>query len=159
MDKKEIGAAIERLRDVDARGAWQIAGVFLGTDKDSVDVVEFHDRLLELLHIASTALDVQDVIDDEYIRLPVDADGVPIRVGDVLEANRGTVTCIRDAGHGWEIVTDHAYSYNPADLRHYHAPTIEDVMVEFATYWESAMDGEDKTAILKEYATKLKLAD
>ena len=37
--------------------------------------------------------------------------------------------------------------------------TVEDVMVEFATDWESAQDGEDKTAVLKEYAAKLRLAE
>ena len=38
-------------------------------------------------------------------------------------------------------------------------PTVEDVMVEFATDWDSAQDGEDKTAVLKEYAAKLRLAE
>lgn len=36
---------------------------------------------------------------------------------------------------------------------------VEDVMVEFATDWESAQDGEDKTAVLKEYAAKLRMAE
>ena len=38
-------------------------------------------------------------------------------------------------------------------------PTVEDVMVEFATDWESAQDGEDKTAVLKHYVAKLRLAE
>lgn len=38
-------------------------------------------------------------------------------------------------------------------------PTVEDVMVEFATDWETAQDGEDKTAVLKEYAKRLTLAE
>ena len=37
-------------------------------------------------------------------------------------------------------------------------PTVEDVMVEFATDWESAQYGEDKTTVLKHYAAKLRLA-
>lgn len=93
-----------------------------------------------------------------WVRLPVDADGVPIRVGDVMDGNRGTVTCIRDAGHGWEIVTDHMYSYNPDDL-HHHAPTVEDLLREFALACEDA--GNSRPAVMRlaeEYAAKLRLA-
>ena len=96
-----------------------------------------------------------------WVKLPVDADGVPIRVGDVMDGNRGTVTCIRDAGHGWEIVTDHMYSYNPADL-HHHKLTVEDVLDEFASAYDR-IGGEDDEQqkyinLIAEYATKLRLA-
>ena len=95
-----------------------------------------------------------------WVKLPVDADGVPIRVWDVMDGNRGTVTCIRDAGHGWEIVTDHMYSYNPADL-HHHKLTVEDLLRQViacannGTHVHGALDTEE---IVAEYAAKLRLA-
>ena len=63
------------------------------------------------------------------IRLPVDADGVPIRVGDVMD--KGEVTCIRDCGKGWEVVLNNLYTYDTPSL-HHRAPTVEDVLREFA---------------------------
>ena len=103
--------------------------------------------------------DIEREVKECYVELPKDADGKPIRVGDVLDANRGTVTCIRYAGHGWEIVTDHTYSYNPADLRHCHEPTVEDTltkMVEQAVGHSAAHTTVALNAIA-EYAAKLQL--
>lgn len=109
---------------------------------------------------AAGVMSVPIAVDEsKWVKLPVDADGVPIRVGDVMDGNRGTVTCIRDAGHGWEIVTDHMYSYNPADL-HHHELTVEDVLREFALACEDA--GNSRPAVMRlaeEYAAKLQLKE
>lgn len=106
------------------------------------------------------AMSVPIALDESaWVKLPKDADGVPIRVGDVMAYADNTkpmevVALVPPA----VFLTEDGPRY--ADMcRHYHAPTVEDVMVEFATDWESAQDGDDKTAVLKEYASKLRLAE
>lgn len=112
---------------------------------------------------------VEREISERYVELPKDADGEPIRVGDevVCINKRWTVTGLRLTGGFWgvccTIFNDQGGSgtnvYPPDSLTHYKPPTVEDVMVEFATDLESAQDGEDKTAVLKEYAAKLRLVE
>lgn len=103
-----------------------------------------------------------------YIALPLDADGVPIRIGDVVTcgATVWTVTRMKLLGEGWGICctvyNEYGGSgtnvYPPSDLRHYHAPTVEDVLREFA----DAMSNThplDVPARIAEYAAKLRLAE
>lgn len=108
---------------------------------------------------------------DASVLLPVDADGVPIRVGDMMEYGkaRGHVIALMLSKYPkkwggelhWGVQLEGEQAPTALDLtfRHYHAPTVEDVMVEFAADWECAQDGEDKTAVLKEYAKRFKLAE
>ena len=99
-----------------------------------------------------------------WVRLPKDAYGEYIHIGDEVDTEHfGTVEVV---GFMRNAVTFYNYSgqpayicMTPASLCHHHEPTVEDVMVEFATDWECTQDGEDKTAVLKEYAAKLRLAD
>jgi hypothetical protein len=79
----------------------------------------------------------------DMVPLPVDADGVPIHVGDVMEADNGTTFEVEHISlyqWGWRCVgegtdrsgvtcTAHAI---PDGCRHHHAPTVEDVLREFA---------------------------
>jgi len=72
-----------------------------------------------------------------YVKLPVDADGVPIRVGDVMEwpttyetfevvgIGDGTLFYIEDG-------SEQADWTGASTKRHHHAPTVEDVLREFA---------------------------
>ena len=110
-----------------------------------------------------------------WIRLPKDADGEPIRFGDKVTVSWGEkvyevsgFSYTERLASGERTIWVDVYS--PEKMRniplcgasschHYHAPTVEDVMVEFATDWESAQDGEDKVAVLKEYAKRLTLAE
>lgn len=114
----------------------------------------------DLKQLAQLIENIQREISAEYVELPKDADGVPIRVGDVMRD--GTVTCIRDAGKGWEIVLDYWGSHQPCDVTHYHEPTVEDVLREFASAYDR-IGGEDYgyqkyLNLIAEYAEKLRLA-
>lgn len=75
------------------------------------------------------------------IRLPVDADGVPIHVGDSIEIIGGedgvavAIELCEDGGWnvsmrptGWDTPT----LFAAESVRHHHAPTVEDVLREFA---------------------------
>lgn len=94
-----------------------------------------------------------------WVRLPVDADGVPIHVGDVMETPRGdvfTVTGIMCELGKWTVG-----GWTPAYLRH-HESTVEDVLEGFARAYDDigGMPDEDELwrKLLAEYAAKLKLA-
>ena len=77
----------------------------------------------------------------EYVRLPVDARGEPIRMGDVMDPRVDylfdgkpfTVRALVLCEDGWEAADGRfGNRYEPDSLRHHHAPTVEDVLREFA---------------------------
>lgn len=113
----------------------------------------------------------------DYTALPLDADGVPIHVGE-------TVTCIlpfggesepfvvdrmelgRDGdGDVWSVALDRPTSCweQPLLLRHHHAPTVEDVLREFAVNIADVLGGDDfklddNDELYAEFAARLRLA-
>ena len=104
----------------------------------------------------------------EWVRLPVDADGVPIRVRDKMCQIRqdGTLADPFEvagfelvAGELWPIEKSVGYKNNvsPRYLRHYHEPTVEDVLDEFVARWMDTHH-DDLPALKAEYAAKLRLA-
>ena len=127
-------------------------------------------------------LAIADRIDEEYekairelnnladasVLLPVDADGVPIRVGDMLRFKSETcdkvftATSVEWNGSRWMLMASDGGSvgYGGFDYLH-HVPTPEDVLREFAErvcnsghQW-----GLDADAIIAEYAKRLQLKD
>jgi len=100
--------------------------------------------------------------------LPKDADGKPIHVGDVMEWVSDdedykpvirTVDAVgKQAFFAWSKESGRYAQYEARAYRHYHAPTVEDVLREFGIDWEHESDCEDRAALLKEYAAKLRLA-
>ena len=115
-----------------------------------------------------------------WIRLPVDADGVPIHIGDYLHCDetgrdfpcrgyccsvgkngerRWTVECSYDAYSG---TSEYASARR---CRHRHAPTVEDVLREFADRYldyegiPSAGRRGVGEALMDEYAKQLRLAE
>lgn len=101
---------------------------------------------------------------DEYVKLPLDADGVPIRPGDELvnyETNERLfvydVELYED--ERWLVIDGETMdSIHPDRVRHYHAPTVEDVLREFGDWYVHTKGGCDEDGILAEYAAKLRLA-
>lgn len=109
-----------------------------------------------------------------WVRLPLDADGKPVHIGDVMEWPDGKTFEVVGIGDGTLFYI--AYENGHADWtgattkRHYREPTVEDVLREFsnemtenlALYSGEAIDTDewvkaDEKAIAK-YATKLRLA-
>lgn len=110
---------------------------------------------------------------DGWVRLPVDADGVPIHVGDVMDeqlpfggyaapAPVDTMELSRGAGgYGWMVRLDSESGafINPKLLRHHHAPTVEDVLREFAAKLiERGELTNGGAQTIAEYAARLRLA-
>lgn len=99
-----------------------------------------------------------------WVKLPVDADGEVIHVGDVMKTERFGVVEVEGFIHN--AIAFNVYDPQPARIctvpanqcRHYHAPTVEDVLTKFGIDWEYEDNCEDRAALLAEYASKLRLA-
>ena len=110
-----------------------------------------HERQLEVLY--------RDMSDAEYVKLPKDADGEYIHVGDLMAYEDNTkpmevVALVPPA----VFLTEEGPRY--ADMcRHYHATTVEDVLREFVTEFNrddsELCDGE----IIERFAAKLQLKE
>lgn len=121
---------------------------------------------------------VADRIDAElaerYVALPVDADGVPIRVGDVVTMqllfggeSKPLVVDRMELSHGrdgdlWCIAldTDKGCWNQPSLMHHYTPPTVEDVLRDMLAGMGVHADEHcaDADAYIAEYAAKLRLA-
>lgn len=104
----------------------------------------------------------------DYVPLPVDADGVPIHVGDRLEHVNGAFTAndmtisIDGIWRAWDGENGHTVLLAKC---HHRAPTVEDVLREFADRYldyegiPSAGRRGVGEALMDEYAAKLRLAE
>ena len=102
-----------------------------------------------------------------WVRLPVDADGVPIRVGDVMEINGEVLPPVSGIGDSSVIVgvfgvdkDDDITEIFTLDLmRHYHAPTVENALLEMLEKAVGYSNAHTTAAInaIAEYAAKLQL--
>ena len=94
----------------------------------------------------------------DMVPMPLDADGEAIHAGDVLDGYGKTIEVVemRYGRSGWVIVSRDGNGYaDCAAFSHHHAPTVEDVLREFADEVQRCCDTEDTIA---EYAAKLRLA-
>lgn len=100
-----------------------------------------------------------------WVRLPKDADGEVIHIGDVMDNThkRGFAakTVIGISYHeGGKICVrvdeNELRWHDPLKLHHHHEPTVVEVLREMVVDWDCAPDGEDKDDVLKEYAEKLR---
>ena len=101
--------------------------------------------------VARACDEIERELEREYVRLPVDADGVPVRIGDKLayhDAVDGCATvigmCLDEDGR-WIVTCRythhdcHTESYKELKIHccvmevfHHHEPTLEDVLRDFA---------------------------
>ena len=113
----------------------------------------------DYLGIENWLIEHQQVMEHHgYIELPKDADGEYIRIGDVMAYADNTkpmevVALVPPA----VFLTEDGPRF--ADMcRHYHTPTVEDVLREFALACEDAGNaGPEVSRIAAEYASKLRL--
>ena len=117
-------------------------------------------------HDAWAAIDRSDEMAEHgWIRLPKDADGVPIRVGDVLTDGEYKFEVFELAAFGdgsWSIRNEDGDAWAACDVTHHHEPTVEDVLWEFASAYDR-IGGEDDEHqkylnLIAEFAAKLRLA-
>lgn len=98
-----------------------------------------------------------------YVKLPVDADGLPIRIGDAMVLQHETkekpyvVQSFTWDGEDWYFTCDEGL-FNACGWERHHAPTVEDVLREFFSRYVTTKPKDEDDAIIAEYAAKLRLA-
>ena len=87
----------------------------------------------------------------------LEADNAELRelVADMYRRFHGVVI------ENWAYSSDDFYTYEQRmrELGVEVQPTVEDVLTEFGIDWEHESDCEDRAALLKEYAAKLRLVE
>lgn len=175
----------DELRECIATAVWQyendIKTAYIPKDRltaiaDRIDEAHKH----AIGYVAD--YDPETMAENGWVKLPVDADGVPIHIGDVMEGVdkydslknvMGKVITVSFESDGIVEVAVRAWSsdgkswhraYLDSDAsvyRHYHEPTVEDVLREFA---EKITDSQIPNVhptyeeAIAEYAAKLRLA-
>lgn len=112
---------------------------------------------------------VADEIEADYMRLPVDADGVPFHIGDKVDSDHyedGTIIGVHYLRapngvvfeeiavqpNGWDTATWR----DPEEYAHHHEPTVEDVLREYAIECEDAGNsGPEVKRLATEYAERI----
>ena len=105
----------------------------------------------------------ENMAEHGWMRLPVDADGEYIHIGDVMDGTcpsgkhvNGTVNAIGD-GVFW--LSNVQFSLKPDYMHHHNAPTVEDVLREFGDkYCDVSLGSDAESELFAEYAAKLRLA-
>lgn len=109
---------------------------------------------------------------DKTITLPLDADGLPIRIGDVMDFTKNvrgltvlgigivdaSESSLGEFGLGVFVREGSDYVWYNAEFLHHHVPTVEDVLREFAV-GICGQNADFAELVIAEYAAKLKLAD
>ena len=118
--------------------------------------------------INAIADSIETELAERYIALPLDADGEPIRVGDVMEFSEFEIEhpvtrTVEGIGQGtfFAWCGERGYQqHEPKRYRHHRPPTVEDILREFAlrAIRESEGNYGDLDETCAEYAKRLRLA-
>lgn len=111
----------------------------------------------------------EDLAECGLVRLPKDADGVPIHVGDKVQFRHDAPTLVtlmrivkkRGDEPSWDFFGENGGCYGSgtlSELRHYHAPTTEDVLRELLDACDGQNDGF-RASLVAEYAKRLQLRE
>lgn len=92
-----------------------------------------------------------------WVRLPKDADGVPWHIGDRTESGQ-TIEAMGLNKHGWCFIGT-VNEIDPSIHRHYHAPTIEDVLHELIDKAQALSCIDDEDELVADFAKRLRLAE
>lgn len=135
---------------------------------DRID--EAHERAMEE-QFKSLTVDMEPMTDENmakggWVRLPLDADGVPIHVGDVLTDGEYRFKVYELATYScgsWSIYNRSGKAWAACDVEHCPATTVEDVLDEFASAYDR-IGGEDEEHqkyldLIAKYAKRLTLTD
>jgi len=122
-------------------------------------------RFAERLEAAASERADVTLFGVDYTPLPVDADGEAIHAGDVLDGYGKTIEVVelRYGRSGWVLISRDGNGYaDTFAFTHHHAPTVEDVLREFAMRTDQIPNDksgiEPFNALVAEYAAKLRLA-
>lgn len=97
----------------------------------------------------------------DYMAYPLDADGVPIHAGDMLDGYGKTIEVVelRYGRSGWVIVSRDGNAYaDCAAFSHHHAPTVEEVLEELLREYDRDDSELTNGEIVERFAARLRLA-
>ena len=142
--------AMDRTRPYEAERLCKVA--------DRID--EEHARVLR-----ETGEEIGADVRREWMPLPVDADGAPVRIGDVMEWVDGETFEVVGIGDGVLYYVEDGgalANWTLAESKiHHRVPTVEDVLREFADEVYADADNEirDRDFLCAKYAKRLTLAE
>lgn len=103
-----------------------------------------------------------DEYDQTHMELPVDADGVPIKMGDnvvIPQCYEGIVVSI-EVGDMETLIGvdghDGYLRYGNSDIRHVEPRTVEDVLRDCCTEWNEHLGSDWETGVYAKYAAELR---
>ena len=96
----------------------------------------------------------------DYMPYPLDAEGVPIHIGDVMEWPDCYTAEVVGIGDDRFFYVDDCLMYAwTNDKIHHHAPTVEDVLRDYASRILIAGCIDEEDELVAEYAAKLQLKE
>ncbi len=110
----------------------------------------------------------EEMAEHGWVKLPVDADGVPIHIGDELKCiealhpevpARFKVQDMFYRGNGEWHLRAYPATYDPKKCRHHHEPTVEDLLREFVSEFNRDDTELCDEEIIERFASKLRLVD
>lgn len=117
-------------------------------------------------YLASQLKEIEEEINEEYVKLPIDNLGVPIRCGEMVKCSSYPFTVEKIIYHSPSkvyVVDRQGNVWNPSKLIH-HEATIEDILENFAaeyddwcTYCGPAENAPENP--VKKYSKMLKVRD
>ena len=155
----EVQEALHRRNEGELKARWQ-------KEVDRLERENEDLRLqLESLMFDSRPMTDENIAEHGWYRA-LDADKKPIRLGDKVYQVKGgwvyTVKSISFYPDNTTVTFDckHGFGSDSAhNLRHYHAPTVEDVLREMvAAYMNTPLDDSNDDEFFAEYVDKLRLA-
>ena len=140
-----------------------MAGLTFDLDRIADRIDAEHEAVLLNVHT-----DLMDA--SGWVRLPKDSDGEYIHLGEVMEwvsddeCYSPVIRTVEAVGEGtfiaWDGINGRYAQYEAHAYRHYHAPTVEDVLREMADRCYADEDEpRDRDAIVAEYAQRLQLRE
>jgi len=94
---------------------------------------------------------LESELDEKWLRLPLDADGMPIHVGDMMDDHGIEHGVMAVSAETW-VALD-GYSRNAKLTRHVKPRTIEDVLADFAADVEN---GRNDITTARRYADEIR---
>ena len=122
-----------------------------------------------IIELDGIAERIEQEVSERYMELPLDADGVPIRVGDVMEFSafeieKPVTRMVDGIGQGvfFAWCGERGYQQHEAKrYRHHHEPTVEDVLQKLLEQAVGYSDAHTTVALdaIAEYAQRLQLRE
>ena len=116
--------------------------------------------------LTDLADEIEREIAERYMELPVDADGVPVKLGDTIGEvdNRdrytftveGYTSALPDGIGELMLVDEHDDCWYPTKCRHVKPRTIEDVLRDFADAYGDLGGLESSDQLFAKYADELR---